>query len=318
MPSSWSDAFALNALVILLAVALDLLLPEPPAPVHPVVWMGKAISAFERVAPAGPVAGLFFGCVVVIVIVGISGSIAWLALTALSALGPVAYVIGGAVMLRISFTVRGLVSAADRTRRALEGGHLDEARESLQSLVSRDAQDLSASLVAAAAIESVAENTTDSFIAPWLAFAVLGVPGAVAFRAINTLDSMVGTRGRYEYFGKTAARLDDIVNMIPARLSALLLLVSGGFSRLPLARGWRTMMRDRHLTASPNAGWTMGAMAGLLGVRLEKPGHYCLGKGLREPDAEDIGTSMVVARQTAAIGLVATLVVLAARHAIFG
>ena len=251
MPSSWSDAFALNALVILLAVALDLLLPEPPAPVHPVVWMGKAISAFERVAPAGPVAGLFFGCVVVIVIVGISGSIAWLALTALSALGPVAYVIGGAVMLRISFTVRGLVSAADRTRRALEGGHLDEARESLQSLVSRDAQDLSASLVAAAAIESVAENTTDSFIAPWLAFAVLGVPGAVAFRAINTLDSMVGTRGRYEYFGKTAARLDDIVNMIPARLSALLLLVSGGFSRLPLARGWRTMMRDRHLTASP-------------------------------------------------------------------
>ena len=318
MPSSWSDAFALNALVILLAVALDLLLPEPPAPVHPVVWMGKAISAFERVAPAGPVAGLFFGCVVVIVIVGISGSIAWLALTALSALGPVAYVIGGAVMLRISFTVRGLVSAADRTRRALEGGHLDEARESLKSLVSRDAQDLSASLVAAAAIESVAENTTDSFIAPWLAFAVLGVPGAVAFRAINTLDSMVGTRGRYEYFGKTAARLDDVANMIPARLSALLILVSGLFNRLPLARGGRIIFRDRNLTASPNAGWTMGAMAGLLGVRLEKPGHYCLGEGLREPDAEDIGKSMAMAQQTAAIGVVAILIVLAARHAIFG
>ncbi|MDE2823827.1 MAG: adenosylcobinamide-phosphate synthase CbiB, partial [Chloroflexota bacterium] len=262
MPSSWSDAFVLNALVLLLAVALDLLLPEPPAIVHPVVWMGKAISAFERVAPAGPVAGLFFGCAVVIVIVGISGGIAWLAMTALGAVGPVAYVIGGVVMLRISFTVRGLVSAAGRTRRALEGGHLDEAKESLQSLVSRDAEDLSASLVAAAAIESVAENTTDSFIAPWLAFAVFGVPGAVAFRAINTLDSMLGTRGRYEYFGKTAARLDDVVNMIPARLSALLLLISGGFGRLPLARGWRTMLRDRHLTASSNAGWTMGAMAG--------------------------------------------------------
>ena len=221
-------------------------------------------------------------------------------------------------MLRISFTVRGLVSAASRTRRALEGGHLDEARESLQSLVSRDATHLSAPLVAASAIESVAENTTDSFIAPWLAFAVLGVPGAVAFRAINTLDSMLGIRGRYEYFGKVAARLDDVVNVIPARLSALLLLVSGGRGRHSLARGWRTMLRDRHLTASPNAGWTMGAMAGLLGVRLEKPGHYCLGSDLREPDAEDIGTSMVVARQTAAIGVVATLVVLAARHAIFG
>ena len=212
MPSSWYDAFVLNALVILLAVALDLLLPEPPAIVHPVVWMGKAVSVFERVAPAGPVAGVFFGCVVVIVIVGISSGVAWFAVTALSAVGPVAYVIGGAVMLRISFTVRGLLSAADRTRRTLEGGHLDEARESLKSLVSRDAEDLSASLVAASAIESVAENTTDSFIAPWLAFAVLGVPGAVAFRAINTLDSMLGTRGRYEYFGKTAARLDDVVN----------------------------------------------------------------------------------------------------------
>ena len=318
MPSSWSDAFALNVLVILLAVALDLLLPEPPAIIHPVVWMGKAISAFERVAPAGPVAGLFFGCAVVIVIVGISSGVAWFAVTALSAVGPVAYVIGGVVMLRISFTVRGLVSAAGRTRRALERGHLDEARESLESLVSRDAEDLSASLVAAAAIESVAENTTDSFIAPWLAFAVFGVPGAVAFRAINTLDSMLGTRGRYEYFGKTAARLDDVVNMIPARLSALLLLISGGFGRLPLARGWRTMLRDRHLTASPNAGWTMGAMAGLLGVRLEKPGHYCLGEGLREPDAEDIGKSMAMVKQTAALGVVAIVIVLAVRHAIFG
>ena len=318
MPSSWVDAFALNALVILLAVALDLLLPEPPAIVHPVVWMGKAISAFERVAPAGRVAGLFFGCAVVIIIVGISGGIAWLAMTALSAMGPAAYVIGGAAMLRISFTVRGLVSAADRTRRALEAGHLDEARESLKSLVSRDAENLSAPLVAAAAIESVAENTTDSFIAPWLAFAVLGVPGAVAFRAINTLDSMVGTRGRYEYFGKTAARLDDVVNVIPARLSALLLLVSGGLRRLPLARGWRTMMRDRHLTASPNAGWTMGAMAGLLGVRLEKPGHYCLGKGLREPEAEDIGRATGIAQWTAVFGVAVALLVLAARHVVFG
>ena len=318
MPSSWYDAFVLNALVILLAVALDLLLPEPLAIVHPVVWMGKAIGVFERVAPTGRVAGLFFGCVVVIVIVGISGGVAWIAVTALSAVGPAAYVIGGAVVLRISFTVRGLLSAADRTRISLEGGHLDEARESLKSLVSRDAEDLSASLVAAAAIESVAENTTDSFIAPWLAFAVLGVPGAVAFRAINTLDSMMGTRGRYEYFGKTAARLDDVVNLIPARLSALLILVSGGFGRHSLARGWRTMLKDRHLTASPNAGWTMGAVAGLLGVRLEKPGHYCLGEGLREPDAEDIGKSMSMAKQTAALGVVAILIVLAARHAIFG
>ena len=117
----------------------------------------------------------------------------------------------------------------------------------------------------AAAIESVAENTTDSYIAPWLAFAILGVPGAMAYRAINTLDSILGHRGPLEYLGKASARLDDVVNLVPARLSALLLLIAGSLCRLPVRRGWQTMLRDQSLTASPNAGWTMSAMAGLLG-----------------------------------------------------
>ena len=90
--------------------------------------------------------------------------------------------------------------------------------------------------MAAAAIESVAENTTDSYIAPWLAFAILGVPGAMAYRAINTLDSILGHRGPLEYLGKASARLDDVVNLVPARLSALLLLIAGSLCRLPVRR----------------------------------------------------------------------------------
>ena len=174
------------------------------------------------------------------------------------------------------------------------------------------------SLVTAATIESVAENTTDSYIAPWLAFAILGVPGAMANRAINTLDSMLGHRGPLEYLGKASARLDDVVNLVPARLSALLLLIAGSLCRLPERRGWQTMLRDQSLTASPNAGWTMSAMAGLLGARLEKVGHYCLGQEMPEPDADDISKAVRIGERAAALALFLALGLLAARHAILG
>jgi adenosylcobinamide-phosphate synthase len=209
------------------------------------------------------------------------------------------------------------MAAANIVGEALTQNHLDEARLNLKCLVSRDAMSLSSSLVAAAAIESVAENTTDSFIAPWMAFAIFGLPGAVAYRAINTLDSMIGHRGKYEYLGKAAARLDDIVNVVPARLSAFLLLLAGTIRGLQARVGWKTMRRDCALTASPNAGWTMGAMAGLLGARLEKVGHYCLGRKLREPDSIDIFRATDVAQLVGLLGILLTLVILAGRHAIF-
>lgn len=189
---------------------------------------------------------------------------------------------------------------------------------SLRNLVSRDSGFLTPPLVASAAIESVAENTTDSYVGPWLAFAVLGVPGAIAYRAVNTLDSMLGYRGDYEYLGKAAARLDDLVNLVPARLSALLILLSGALSRLPVRRGWRIMLQDGKRTASPNAGVTMGAMAGVLGTRLEKPAHYCLGEGLPEPQPSDIGRAVLVAERTAMLAVVVALGLMAARHAIAG
>ena len=309
---------ALNALVLVLAVALDRLLPEPPASVHPVVWMGRAITALERWAPGSPTPAFLYGCAIVAAVVAISGLLAWAVVTALTWIGPLAYVAGGAVALRTTFTVRGLSVAAGETRRALEEGHLDEARASLRSLVSRDPTSLPAPLVAASAIESVAENTTDSFVGPWLAFSLLGVPGAMAYRAVNTLDSMIGYRGRYEYLGKAAARLDDAVNLVPARVSALLLMASGALGRLPVSRAWWTMRRERRRTASPNAGVTISAMAGLLGARLEKPGHYCIGEGLREPEAGDIGEAVRIAERTAFLAVIAALGMLAARHAITG
>lgn len=282
------------------------------------VWTGRVVGALGRTAPRRPAAAFLFGCGIVVVVVGGSGALAWLAMTALMSLGPIAYAVGGGLLLRTAFAVRGLSSAANQTRRALDEERLDAARMSLRNLVSRDSASLTPPLVASAAIESVAENTTDSYVGPWLAFAVLGVPGAIAYRAVNTLDSMLGYRGDYEYLGKAAARLDDLVNLVPARLSALLLLLSGALSRLPVRRGWHTMLLDGRRTASPNAGLTMSAMAGVLGTRLEKPSHYCLGEGLPEPQASDIGRAVLVAERTAMLAVAVALGLMAARHAIAG
>ncbi len=316
MIALWSDGFVLNAMAFLLAVALDRILPEPPAKVHPVVWIGRAIAAMERVAPRRPFTAFLFGCLIVFIVVGASTALAALAIAGLVFLHWAVYVVVSGIMLRTTFTVRGLSSAAKQTRRALREDRLEEARSILKSLVGRDTSSLDASLVAASAIESVAENSTDSYIGPWLAYVVLGVPGAVAYRAVNTLDSMIGHRGNYEYLGKAAARLDDVVNFVPARLSALLLLVGGIPGRCSAGRAWSVMLRDRGHTESPNAGVTMSAMAGLVGTRLKKPGHYSLGEGLREPEAEDIGTAIHLAVRAALLGVAVTLGLLAARHAI--
>ena len=160
----------------------------------------------------------------------------------------------------------------------------------MSALVSRDTSQLTIGQMAAGAIESVAENITDSIVGPLLAFALFGLPGAVAYRAINTLDSMVGYHGRYEYLGKPSARLDDLVNLLPARLAALLLWLSTvALPGMAGGRAWRIMFAHRGRTESPNAGWTMAAMAGGLGVTLEKVGHYRLGDPAPEPEAQHIG-----------------------------
>jgi adenosylcobinamide-phosphate synthase len=176
--------------------------------------------------------------------------------------------------------------------------------------VSRETSTLGAGLVAAAAIESLAENLTDSALAPWLAYACLGASGAAAYRALNTLDSMVGYRGRYEYLGKPAARADDLANLVPARLGALLIAAAAPAGGGSARRAWRTARRDHRRTASPNAGWTMAAMAGALGVTLEKTGHYRLGDG-PEPGPDDLRRAQRVAAAALALGAGVALVLAA-------
>ena len=310
-PGEWY----LDAGALLLALTLDLAFRELPNAIHPVVWMGKLVSLLERIGPSGEkrAAALAWGACIAVIVPALFGGLAWLAANGLRELGPIPYLIGGAALFSTTFAVSGLARAAKDVQSAMDTGSISEARDGLRSLVSRDANSLSQPLAAAAAIESVAENTTDSYIGPWLAFALLGLPGAFAFRAVNTLDSMIGYRGKYEYLGKASARLDDAMNLIPARLSAALMLGAGAVCRLPAGQGWRWAWVGQRLTASPNAGWTIGAMSGLLGVALEKPGHYRIGHGLREPGSRHIGISVRVAYAVAAIGVPVAIGALALR-----
>ena len=151
-------------------------------------------------------------------------------------------------------------------------------------------------------------------MAPLLAYAAFGLPGAVAYRAANTLDAMIGYRGRFEYLGKATARFDDLLNLIPSRLTAGFLLAAGGLVQANVRDGLRVLRRDRGATASPNAGWPMAAMAGLLGVSLEKPGYYRLGDATKAVTAEDIDRAWrIVAIAAALAGALVLAILLAAR-----
>ncbi len=164
-----------------LAVALDLTLPELPTALHPVAWMGRLVKVAEHIAPAeGRLRHFIIGVVAAALVPAVFAAAAWAAAVWLHGLGDAAYVGAGAVMLKTTFSIRGLGSAALAVARSLEERDTDKARRGLRSLVSRDTGSLSDSLVASAAVESVAENTADSFLGPWLSFVIAGLPGAFA------------------------------------------------------------------------------------------------------------------------------------------
>lgn len=303
----------LDAWVFALALVLDLVGRELPGRFHPTVWIGKTVGWLEAAAPRSPIAGLVAGALLALLVPAFWAGAAWLAAWGLSEIHAIAYVLGGAMLLKTTFAVGMLQRVAVSTRTLIHSGDLPALRENMRSLVSRDVSAMTPGQAIAATVESVSENTTDSFIGPWLAFALFGLPGAFAYRAVNTLDSMIGYRGEYEYLGKVSARLDDVVNFIPARLTAGLLAT--GSLLLPgqgAGRAWRIMWRDHGRTASPNAGWTMSGMAGALGVELEKEGHYRLGDAIRPLEPEDITRSIQSMYLVAAFGaLIALLVIFA-------
>jgi adenosylcobinamide-phosphate synthase len=284
------------------ALAVDRMAGEPPAAVHPVAGFGRAMQVVERLCYSPTVAGGVVYAALGIGLGGIGGVVVGSTLVA-------TYVaVGG----------RALADAAGAVGDALDNGDLDRARALLPGLVGRDPEGLDEAELSRAVVESVAENTVDAVIAPALWAALAGAPGALGYRAINTMDAMVGNHSsRYRRFGTAAARLDDAANWVPARLTALLVALARPHRSLEV---WRAVRADAPSHPSPNAGVAEAAFAAALGVRLGGRNRYGpivenrprLGAG---PAAgrEDIGPAVRLSRDcTAALAgllLIGSLIV---------
>jgi adenosylcobinamide-phosphate synthase len=282
-----------RAAVLGLALAIDWRLGDPPTALHPVGWAGRAAARARGRAPATPRARLRYGITVPSALLAAFG-VAGFAFERGSRRLPAPLALGlegGALSLTIALA--SLLRRSSEIEHALNAADLDEARALLgRHLVSRETRDLGPSAVAAATIESLAENLSDGVVAPLLAYAVAGLPGALVYRVANTLDSLWGYRTpEFAELGRHVARLDDALNLVPARLSAAALVVATllrGGSPTDARRAIDVWLDEGDYTPSPNAGQPMGAIAGALGLELSKEGEYRLGSGLPQPEAGDI------------------------------
>jgi adenosylcobinamide-phosphate synthase len=302
---------ALRAGEVAAALLLDALFGEPPEALHPTVWMGRAISASESGALRSKNPRLRY--LAGVVLAASVPTLVSVLVRRLLDLTP-AHFRGAfeAALISTTLSMRGLGEAAAAVERELRAGDLERARASASEMVGRETAALPAPEVARAAIESVAENTSDGVVAPMLYGLLLGAPGALAYKAINTLDSMVGYRTHpYTELGWASARLDDLANLAPSRVTALIVAAVSG---RPL-RTLDTARRYGPLTASPNAGWAEAAFAGALDSRLGGANVYggvlsegpILGAG-RPPGPDEIRRSVRLMRRCCALlGVAAVL-----------
>ena len=281
----------LSAIVILvLAVLLDLVLgdPSPNYPdkltfkLHPTVLMGKFTKKIEpyfknKDPKTEKLLGVFLGLTVIFAF----SLPVFFGLWALYAfLGIVVYVILAIILLKMTVCIKLETDWAKDAAKAIQANDLDEAKK-YSHFSRRESKDLNGSQISSAVIESMAENLIDFKLSPMISFALFGVTGAIAFRAVNTLDGMVGFKDKEHInTGWFSANLDTIVNYIPTRLTAILMIVAAAILGKDTRNAWRIAYRDHKKTPSRNHGWPMAAMAGALRVQLEKPGQYVLGDGL--------------------------------------
>jgi adenosylcobinamide-phosphate synthase len=299
--------FALNSCApLLLAMLFDQALGDPPNRFHPVAWMGSAINLARRLAPReGNIAQLLYGAGLALVGTAAVAAIGLLLQHVLVRLPwPINWMVE-AYVLKLTLSLRSLAGAARQVWRALKADDLSQARHLVGwHLVSRDTSRLEPFEVSAAAIESVAENSSDGIVAPLFYYALGGLPAALAYRFINTSDAMLGYRDdAHEWLGKVPARLDDVVNWIPSRLTAILIVMATmplGDFRLACWTWWR----DARLTESPNAGHPMSSMAGALNIELEKMGYYRLGAGYKFATADDIPKAIRILYVTVALAVI--------------
>ncbi len=270
---------ALYAAIPTAAFLLDTLLGDPRSSLHPVVLIGRLISFFEKklypAAEASPRSLLLRGGLVVTQVILTTGTVTAALLAAASSGGAVCEAAAGAVVLYFTITPRALARDGLEIYQLLKAGDIPKARKRLSWIVGRDTDRLEEPDIARGAVETIAENTTDGILSPLFFFLLFGPVGAMCYRAANTMDSMIGYKNdRYLYFGRTAARLDDVLNYIPARITFLLFVLASFFLGFDSKNAWKIGLRDAPKHPSPNGGYAEGPTAGALHVQLGGWNYY--------------------------------------------
>ena len=291
--------WSLAALII--GFGIDLIVGDPHGFPHPVVLIGKLINALEhglrKVFPKTAFGEKFAGTILWILVVLLSSLLPAFILWLCHGISPWLRLGVESVMCWQILATKSLRDESMKVYHALESGDLAKSRYAVSMIVGRDTAELDDAGVTRAAVETVAENTSDGIVAPLIFLAIGGAPLGFFYKAVNTMDSMLGyIEPPYKNIGLVPAKMDDVVNFIPARISALLMLAAGGVLRLDIKNGWKIFCRDRFNHASPNSAQTESVCAGLLGLRLAGDAWYhgvlhkkkYIGDALREIEHEDI------------------------------
>lgn len=305
-----------SVLALCIGFGMDLIVGDPHNIPHPVVWIGKLIKALER-----SLRRLFPKTVLG---ENIAGGVLWLLVTVISTAIPVALLwlchsvspwlrLGlESVMCWQILATKSLKDESMKVYKALKTGDLEQSRFAVSMIVGRDTARLDEKAIARATVETVAENTSDGVIAPLLYLTIGGAPLGFFYKAVNTMDSMLGyVEPPYKNIGLVPAKMDDVMNFIPARVSAFMMLLSGWLLGLDLKGGWHIFRRDRFNHASPNSAQTESVCAGLLGIRLAGDAFYhgvlhkkkYIGDAKREIEPEDIPGACKLLYATALVTL---------------
>lgn len=295
--------------ILFVAILIDILLGEPPNRIHPVVMIGRIINFFTKMIKdasryrkeKGKDKGNFEKVMGSILTLGLTATVSlvvyYVSMQSLFLVGTIFFVIVSATLLKTTFSIRAMDHHIKEILVELDRNNLDKARKNLSKIVSRDTQNLSETRILSACIECVAESFVDGILSPLFYYGLLSVPGSMMYRTINTLDSMIGYKD--EYFNKVgwmSAKLDTIINAIPARLSPVFLIVSLMVSGQDWKNSIKICKRDYQNTESFNAGVPMSIMAGGLNIQLEKIDHYKLGDMKEQLTIQKCKTSIKITK----------------------
>ncbi|MEE8132988.1 MAG: cobalamin biosynthesis protein, partial [Nitrososphaerales archaeon] len=276
-------------LVLGAAVVLDFVIGDPPIKLHPTAWLGRLIAVITPRLKSKNAEGkgkyakaeMIKGSIAAVAIISLVVSLTYYLLHLIEEfLGIIVLILVSILLLKSTFAIKGMETHARSVMYALSNNDIVAARTALSNIVGRDTSQLDEQHIISATLESVGESTVDGITSPIFYFAFFGIPGAFAYRAINTLDSMIGYKDDYhKKIGWFSAHMDTLANYIPARLTAFFMVMAARIIGADWKNSLYIMGRDRDNTPSMNGGWSMATIAGTLRVRLEKNGYYSLGEG---------------------------------------